>query len=123
MVESNSGSRSAMRSYTAVRLIVRQGSGATTTEARLLHGEGQEVLAGTADEVTDAVTDLLGLRYEHFIKAGRSAPGCFRRLSHRPAKGPSGPARSIAGDGSLRAGHAARQSAGQARRGQGEDGR
>ena len=27
-------------------------------------GEGQEVLARTADEVTDAVTDLLGLRYE-----------------------------------------------------------
>jgi DNA repair protein SbcC/Rad50 len=64
-------------SYTAVRLIVRQGSGATTTEARLLRGEGQEVLAGTADEVTDAVTDLLGLRYEHFIKAVVLPQGAF----------------------------------------------
>ena len=64
-------------SYTAVRLMVRQGSGATTTEARLLRGEGQEVLAGTADEVTDAVTDLLGLRYEHFIKAVVLPQGAF----------------------------------------------
>ena len=46
-------------------------------QARLLHGEGQEVLAGTADEVTDAVTDLLGLRYEHFIKAVVLPQGAF----------------------------------------------
>ena len=64
-------------SYTAVRLMVRQGSGATTTEARLLRGEDQEVLAGTADEVTDAVTNLLGLRYEHFIKAVVLPQGAF----------------------------------------------
>lgn len=64
-------------SYTAVRLMVRQGSGATTTEARLLRGENQEVLAGTADEVTGAVTDLLGLRYEHFIKAVVLPQGAF----------------------------------------------
>jgi DNA repair protein SbcC/Rad50 len=64
-------------SYTAVRLMVRQGSGATTTEARLLRGESQEVLAGTADEVTDAVTNLLGLRYEHFIKAVVLPQGAF----------------------------------------------
>jgi len=63
--------------YTAVRLMVRQGSGATTTEARLLRGSGQEVLAGTADEVTAAVTDLLGLRYEHFIKAVVLPQGAF----------------------------------------------
>ena len=63
--------------YTAVRLMVRQGPGASTTEARLLRGEGQEVLAGTADEVTNAVTDLLGLRYEHFIKAVVLPQGAF----------------------------------------------
>ena len=63
--------------YTAVRLMVRQGSGASTTEARLLRGEGQEVLAGKADEVTNAVTDLLGLRYEHFIKAVVLPQGAF----------------------------------------------
>ena len=63
--------------YTAVRLMVRQGSGASTTEARLLRGEGQEVLAGTADEVTNGVTDLLGLRYEHFIKAVVLPQGAF----------------------------------------------
>ncbi|HEU5111781.1 MAG TPA: SMC family ATPase, partial [Acidimicrobiia bacterium] len=64
-------------SYSAVRLMMRQGSGATTTEARLLRGESQEVLAGTADEVTAAVTDLLGLRYEHFIKAVVLPQGAF----------------------------------------------
>ncbi|MGH8947770.1 MAG: AAA family ATPase, partial [Acidimicrobiia bacterium] len=63
--------------YIAVRRMERQGSGATTTEARLLRGAGQEVLAGTADEVTDAVTDLLGLRYEHFIKAVVLPQGAF----------------------------------------------
>ena len=63
--------------FTAVRLMVRQGSGASTTEARLLRGESQEVLAGTADEVTNAVTDLLGLRYEHFIKAVVLPQGAF----------------------------------------------
>ena len=63
--------------YNAVRLMVRQGSGATTTEARLLRGESQEVMAGTAAEVTEAVTDLLGLRYEHFIKAVVLPQGAF----------------------------------------------
>ncbi len=64
-------------SYTAVRQVERQGSGATTTEARLQRGESQEVLAGNADEVTAAVTELLGLRYEHFIKAVVLPQGAF----------------------------------------------
>jgi exonuclease SbcC len=54
--------------FTAVRLVERTKSGgATTAEARLQRGE--EVLAGNADEVTAAVTGLLGLTYDHFTKA------------------------------------------------------
>ena len=64
-------------SYTAVRQVERQGTGATTTEARLQRGESQEMLAGNADEVTAAVTELLGLRYEHFIKAVVLPQGAF----------------------------------------------
>ena len=51
--------------FTATRVVRRtKGAGATTAEARL-EADG-EVLAGTADEVTAAVTERLGLSYEHF---------------------------------------------------------
>jgi exonuclease SbcC len=71
--------------YTAVRLVERRGSGATTTEARLLRGDDEEVLAGTADEVTAAVTRLLGLSYDHFIKAVVLPQGAFADfLTDRP---------------------------------------
>jgi exonuclease SbcC len=44
------------------------------------------VLAGTAAEVPDAVTDLLGLRYEHFIKAVVLPQGAFAEfLTDQPS--------------------------------------
>lgn len=71
--------------YTAVRLVERRASGASTTEARLLRGTDGEVVAGNADEVTDAVSDLLGLGYEHFIKAVVLPQGAFADfLTDRP---------------------------------------
>ncbi|HEX6147480.1 MAG TPA: SMC family ATPase, partial [Acidimicrobiia bacterium] len=71
--------------YTAVRLVERRGAGATTTEARLLRGDDEEVLAGTADEVTAEVTRLLGLSYDHFTKAVVLPQGAFADfLNDRP---------------------------------------
>ncbi len=61
--------------YTAARLVERRGKGATTTEARLQRG--REPLASGADEVTAAVTDLLGLTFEHFTKAVVLPQGAF----------------------------------------------
>lgn len=63
--------------YTAVRLVERRGSGATTTEARLQRGDQEEVLAGNADDVTAEVTKLLGLSYDHFTKAVVLPQGAF----------------------------------------------
>jgi exonuclease SbcC len=45
-----------------------------------------EVLAGTPDEVTDAVTALLGLTYEHFTTCVVLPQGDFQRFLHaKPA--------------------------------------
>jgi exonuclease SbcC len=71
--------------YTAARVLERQGSGATTKEARLQRGHEETVLAGNADEVTNEVTRLLGLSYEHFIKAVVLPQGAFADfLTDRP---------------------------------------
>src|SRR5215831_12953296 len=48
--------------YTATRIVRRTKGGASTAEARL-EASG-EVVAGSADEVTAAVVDLLGLSFE-----------------------------------------------------------
>jgi DNA repair protein SbcC/Rad50 len=70
--------------YTAVRLVQRKGSGASTDEARLQHGD--DVLASGADEVTKAVTALIGLSYEHFTKAVVLPQGAFADfLTDRPS--------------------------------------
>ncbi|HEV3227822.1 MAG TPA: SMC family ATPase [Acidimicrobiales bacterium] len=72
-------------SFTATRIVRRtKGGGATTSEARL-EANG-EVLAGTADEVSDAVTRLLGLTYDHFTKCVVLPQGEFARFLHdKPA--------------------------------------
>jgi exonuclease SbcC len=71
--------------YIAARVLERQGTGATTREARLQRGQEETVLAGTADEVTAEVTKLLGLSYEHFIKAVVLPQGAFADfLTDRP---------------------------------------
>jgi exonuclease SbcC len=67
--------------HTAVRVVrATRGGGATTKEARLQRGD--EVVAGTADEVTEAVTALLGLGYEHFITCVSLPQGQFARFLH-----------------------------------------
>ncbi|HEX6421928.1 MAG TPA: SMC family ATPase [Acidimicrobiales bacterium] len=67
--------------YTAVRVVrATRSGGATTKEARLQRGD--DVLAGTADEVTDAVTGLLGLTFEHFTTCVSLPQGQFARFLH-----------------------------------------
>ncbi|MFQ5966022.1 MAG: AAA family ATPase [Acidimicrobiia bacterium] len=72
--------------WTAVRVVRRRkDGGASTEEARLEHGD--EVVAGTADEVTNAVEALLGLGFDHFIKSVVLPQGEFARFLHdRPAQ-------------------------------------
>ena len=74
------------REYTAVRVVRRLSSGgATTKEARLERGE--ETLAGSADELTQQVTSLLGLTFEHFVKCVVLPQGDFAQfLRDKPAK-------------------------------------
>jgi exonuclease SbcC len=70
--------------YTVARVVRRTKSGASTVEARL-ERDG-EVLAGTADEVTERVGNLLGLGFEHFTKSVVLPQGQFATFLHdRPA--------------------------------------
>ena len=69
------------QAHTAVRVVrATRAGGATTKEARLQRGD--EVLAGTADEVTEAVTALLGLTFEHFTTCVSLPQGQFARFLH-----------------------------------------
>lgn len=69
-------------SYTAVRSVKR--GTATKTIAQL--ERGGEVLAGTGPEVTEAVTALLGLTFEHFTKCVVLPQGDFARFLHDDPK-------------------------------------
>jgi exonuclease SbcC len=70
--------------YTAVRVVRRTPKGATTKEARLEHDD--EAIAGTADELTHAISELLGLSFEHFTKCVVLPQGEFARFLHdKPA--------------------------------------
>ena len=67
--------------YTVVRVVrTTRSGGATTKEARLQQGDA--VLAGTADEVTEAVSALLGLSFEHFTTCVSLPQGQFARFLH-----------------------------------------
>ena len=67
--------------WTAVRVVrATKGGGATTREARL--ERCGEVVAGTADEVTEAVTARLGLTYDHFTTCVSLPQGQFARFLH-----------------------------------------
>ena len=70
--------------YTAVRVVRATATGATTKEARLERraDDGPEVLAGTADELTAAVTSLLGLTFEHFTTCVVLPQGDFAQFLH-----------------------------------------
>jgi exonuclease SbcC len=70
--------------YSATRVVRRSGKGATTKEARL--EKGDEVLAGTADELSAKVADLIGLSFEHFTRCVVLPQGEFSRFLHdKPA--------------------------------------
>jgi len=72
------------REYTAVRVVRRQGDGASTKEARLEHEP--DVLAGDADGVTAEVERLLGLGFEEFTRCVVLPQGDFARFMHdKPA--------------------------------------
>jgi exonuclease SbcC len=79
------------QAYRAVRVVRAQarGKGATTKEARLERvgpPGGDEVLAGDADGLTEAVTRLLGLTFDHFTKCVVLPQGTFARFLHdKPA--------------------------------------
>lgn len=66
--------------YTAVRVVQRTSTGATTKEARLESGD--RMLAGTADELTDQATRLLGLSFEHFTRCVVLPQGAFADFMH-----------------------------------------
>ncbi|MCD9623830.1 AAA family ATPase [Rhabdothermincola salaria] len=72
--------------FSAVRVVRATANGATTKEARLVQHVGahgaDEVLAGTADELTAAVTRLLGLTYEHFTVCVVLPQGDFAQFLH-----------------------------------------
>lgn len=74
--------------YRAVRVVRATATGATTKEARLVRclPDGEEVLAGTADELTEAVTRLLGLTYEHFTTCVVLPQGDFAQFLHAKPK-------------------------------------
>ena len=69
--------------YTAVRVVRRTASGATTKEARLELGE--TVLAGQAREMSPAVEALLGLDFDRFTKTVVLPQGRFAQFLHDKA--------------------------------------
>ena len=68
------------KSYTAVRVVRRTPTGATTKEARL--EAGGETLAGDADGVSAAAEKVLGLGFEQFTKSVVLPQGDFARFLH-----------------------------------------
>jgi DNA repair protein SbcC/Rad50 len=69
--------------HTAVRVVRRTKTGATTKEARL-ERDGR-TLAGTADELTQAVERLLGLPFQHFTRCVVLPQGDFADFLHAKA--------------------------------------
>ena len=68
------------RAYTAVRVVRRTATGATTKEARL--EQGGVTLAGDARAMTEAVEEILGLAFEQFTKSVVLPQGDFARFLH-----------------------------------------
>jgi len=70
--------------YTAVRVARRTPNGATTKEARLERGD--EVLAGRASEMEQAVEQILGLDFDRFTKTVVLPQGRFAAFLHDKPK-------------------------------------
>lgn len=66
--------------YTAVRVVRRTNTGATTREARL--ERDSEVLAGMANEMEPAVEQILGLDFDRFTKTVVLPQGRFAAFLH-----------------------------------------
>lgn len=66
--------------YTAVRIVRRTDKGASTKEARL--EQGDEMIAGSADELSTAVEELIGLPFNHFTRCVVLPQGEFARFLH-----------------------------------------
>ncbi|MGH8932937.1 MAG: AAA family ATPase, partial [Egibacteraceae bacterium] len=73
------------RAYTASRVVRRSGQGASTAEARLEHAG--EVIAGDAEGVTKAVTELVGLTFDQFTTCVVLPQGDFARFLRDTPKG------------------------------------
>ena len=102
------------KAYTAVRVVRRTASGATTKEARLEH-DG-EVVAGTAAELDTAVQELLGLTFDQFTKTVMLPQGDFARFLNETPKERQALLRRLLGMELYSAvGQAARQRAGEAK--------
>lgn len=71
-------------SYTAVRVVRRTATGATTKEARLESRSGENVrtLAGNEKELTEQVERLLGLSFSHFTRCVVLPQGAFAEFLH-----------------------------------------
>lgn len=67
--------------FTAVRIVRRTRTGATTKEARLERASG-EVIASGPDELSTEVERLLGLRFDHFTKCVVLPQGDFAEFLH-----------------------------------------
>lgn len=72
--------------YTAARVVKLTAKGASVKEARLEKEGEAEPLAGTGPELTAAVTELLGLTFEHFTKCVVLPQGDFARFLHDDPK-------------------------------------
>lgn len=74
------------KDYTAVRIVKRTSAGgATTAEARLECGD--EVLAGTAAELTESIAShIIGLDFEQFTKCVMLPQGDFAQFLHAKGK-------------------------------------
>ena len=75
------------QTWTAVRVVRRTATGATTKEARLERwtspdGSTTDLVAGAADEVTSGVERLLGLSFEHFTTCVVLPQGAFQHFLH-----------------------------------------
>ena len=73
------------RNYTAVRIVRKNARGGATTKEARLESEGH-VLAGSADEVSRKVREVLGLNFDQFITCVVLPQGEFARFLHeKPA--------------------------------------
>jgi exonuclease SbcC len=66
--------------YTAVRVVRRTATGATTKEARL--ESGARILAGNEKELTEQVERLTGLSFNHFTRCVVLPQGAFAEFLH-----------------------------------------